>query len=57
MTVELAVRFLHDYLDGDKYFKLNYPEHNIVRTRCQIALAKDMIKKKKEMDAVIAKYV
>ena len=57
MTVELAVRFLHDYIDGDKYFKLNYPEHNLVRTRCQIALAKDMIKKKKEMQAVVAKYM
>lgn len=57
MTIELAVRFLHDYLDGDKYFKLNYPEHNLIRTRCQIALAKDMMKKKKDMDAIIAKYV
>ncbi len=57
MTIELAVRFLHDYLDGDKYFKLNYPEHNIVRARCQIALAADMMKKKKQMDDIIKKYV
>lgn len=56
MTVELAVRFLDDYIDGDKYFKLNYPEHNIVRTRCQIALAKDMIKKRGEMDKIVEKY-
>lgn len=56
MTIELAVRFLHDYIDGDKYFKLNYPEHNIVRTRCQIALAKDMIKKRGEMDRIVKKY-
>ncbi len=57
MTVELAVRFLDDYLDGDKYFKLNYPEHNLVRTRCQIALAADMIAKKDQMDEIIGKYV
>lgn len=57
MTIELAVRFLHDYLDGDKYFKLNYPEHNLVRTRCQIALAKDMLKKKPQMDEIIKKYM
>ncbi|MBO4423230.1 MAG: aminoglycoside phosphotransferase family protein [Clostridia bacterium] len=57
MTVELAVRFLDDYIDGDKYFKLNYPEHNLVRTRCQIALAKDMISKKSEMDKIIEKYI
>ena len=56
MTIELAVRFLHDYIDGDNYFKLNYPEHNIVRTRCQIALAKDMIKKRAEMDRIVKKY-
>lgn len=56
MTVELAVRFLDDYIDGDKYFKLNYPEHNIVRTRCQIALAKDMIAKRDEMDRIVEKY-
>lgn len=56
MTLELAVRFLDDYLDGDKYFKLNYPEHNLVRTRCQIALAADMISKKDQMDEIIARY-
>ncbi len=57
MTVELAVRFLDDYLDGDKYFKLNYPEHIICRTRCQIALAADMIAKKDKMDAITEKYI
>ena len=42
LTVELAVRFLDDYILGSPYFKTLYPEHNLVRTRCQIALAKDM---------------
>ena len=42
LTVELAVRFLEDYIQGSPYFKTLYPEHNLVRTRCQIALAKDM---------------
>ena len=37
--------------------KLNYPEHNLVRTRCQIALAADMIAKKDQMDEIIGKYV
>ncbi len=57
MTIELAVRFLDDYIDGDKYFKLNYPEHNLVRTRCQIALTKDMLSKMDMMNAVIEKYI
>ena len=57
MTVELALRFCTDYLMGDPYFKLNYPEHNLVRTRCQIALAKDMEKKFTQMEKIIRKYM
>ena len=53
LTAELAVRWLDDYVQGDVYFKINYPEHNLVRTRCQIALAKDMLKKMPEMDRIV----
>lgn len=53
LTTELCVRFLDDYIRGDKYFKINYPEHNLVRTRCQIALAKDMLGKMDEMNAIV----
>jgi len=49
LAVELATRFLDDYLLGSPYFKINYPEHNLVRTRCQIALAKDMLEKEGAM--------
>ena len=35
-----AVRFLTDYINGDTYYKTNYPEHNLVRTRAQLALLK-----------------
>lgn len=31
-----AVRFLTDYINGDTYYKINYPEHNLVRTRAQL---------------------
>lgn len=54
LTVELAVRFLDDYIQGSPYFKTNYPEHNLVRTRCQIALAKDMQKNLAKMEACIS---
>ena len=57
LTAELATRFLADYLDGDLYFKTNGPEHNLVRTRCQIALAKDMLKHMEEMNAIVAECV
>jgi len=53
LTAELATRFLADYLDGDLYFKTNAPDHNLVRTRCQIALAKDMLKKMDEMETIV----
>lgn len=53
ITVELATRFLADYIAGDPYFHINYPEHNLVRARNQIALAKDMLVKMDEMEHVV----
>ena len=35
---EQALRFLSDYLSGDTYYKIRYPEHNLVRARNQLAL-------------------
>ena len=57
MATELAVRFLDDYIQGSPYFKTLYPEHNLVRARCQIALAKDMQKKMPEMEACVRNCV
>ena len=55
MTLELAVRFLKDYLDGDLYFsKIEYPEHNLVRARSQMALVADMEKKWTQMNLIVA---
>lgn len=53
LTVELAVRFLDDYIQGSPYFKTNYPEHNLVRTRNQIALARDMQKNMAQMEKIV----
>lgn len=53
ITCELASRFLEDYLRGDKYFKINYPEHNFDRAKCQIALAKDIKKKEEKITEII----
>ncbi|MBQ8620938.1 MAG: aminoglycoside phosphotransferase family protein [Oscillospiraceae bacterium] len=55
MTLELATRFLKDYIDGDKYFKTAYPEHNLVRARSQMALVADMQRKWDEMNAIVAR--
>ena len=57
LTVELATRFLADYILGDPYFHTKSPDHNLIRTRCQIALAKDMQKKMAEMERIVADCV
>ncbi len=56
MTVECGMRFLTDYINGDKYFKIHYPEQNLVRARCHLVLAEDMIEKLDEMQALVEKY-
>ncbi len=55
MTLELATRFLKDYIDGDLYFKTAYPEHNLIRARAQMALAIDMQDKWKEMNQIVTR--
>lgn len=42
ITLELAIRFLNDYINGDTYFKIDYEEHNLVRARNQLELIKDI---------------
>ena len=54
MTIEVAVRFLKDYLDGDLYFKIKKPDHNLVRAQNQIALACDMERKLPDMERIVA---
>ena len=49
-----AVRFMWDYLNGDKYWKCRYPEHNLDRVRNQLALFKSAYALKDEMAAFIA---
>lgn len=56
MTAECGLRFLTDYLNGDVYFKTAYPEHNLDRARCQLALAEDMISKYDKMKSIVKKY-
>lgn len=57
ITVELASRFLLDYISGNKYFKTTYPEHNLDRTRCQIKLAQSIEAKSEELQKIIDKII
>ena len=50
-----SVRFLIDYLDGDTYYKVKHPEHNLVRTRAQLKLTKDGEDKMDKLKAIIKK--
>ncbi len=56
LTLECGMRFLTDYLNGDTYFKVNYPEHNLDRTRNQFALVKDIEDHISEMKVITKKY-
>ena len=53
MTFECGMRFLTDYLQGDTYFKIHYPEQNLDRTRTQLKLVKDMEEKWETMARIV----
>ncbi len=53
ITLELAIRFLNDYINGDTYFKIKYEKHNLDRARNQIALVKDIERHLEYMNAYI----
>ena len=54
MTLECGMRFLGDYFNGDTYFKTEYPEHNLVRSRTQFELVADIERKMPEMKKIVA---
>lgn len=53
MTLENGVRFLTDYLEGDRYYAIHRPEHNLDRCRAQFALAEDMERKWERMNEAV----
>jgi Ser/Thr protein kinase RdoA (MazF antagonist) len=42
LTYIMATRFLTDYIDGDHYYKIRYPLHNLQRAMVQLTLLRDM---------------
>ena len=57
MTLECGMRFLTDYLEGDVYFKIHRPKHNLERARDQFALVADMERKLPQMREIIESIV
>lgn len=57
LTYIMATRFLTDYIDGDNYYKIRYPKHNLQRNRVQITLLRDMEAQYKTMVQIIKNIV
>lgn len=57
ITLETGLRFLADYIDGDKYFRTHYAEQNLDRARNQFKLVADMEKKMPAMRETVKKYL
>ncbi len=53
VTLEQAIRFFIDYLNGNTYYKVTSPNQNLDRGLNQITLAKKMLLKEKEMENYI----
>lgn len=49
-----AVRFLTDYIDGDTYYKIAYPKHNLVRTKAQLKLVQELEANHKVLTDILA---
>lgn len=57
ITLEIGIRFLTDFLQGDIYFKTKRPEHNLDRCRTQFRLVECIESAEGEMQDVVEKLV
>lgn len=57
LTYMQTVRFLTDYINGDTYYKIHYPEHNLVRTRAQFKLLQSLEAHAGEMDGFMKEWL
>ena len=57
ITFEIGIRFLTDFLDGDHYFKVSRPGHNLDRCRTQFKLVQSLIEQEDEMKKIMEKFV
>jgi Ser/Thr protein kinase RdoA (MazF antagonist) len=55
MTLEVGIRFLTDHLEGDVYFKIHRPGHNLDRCRTQLQLVECIESREDEMNAFVRK--
>jgi aminoglycoside phosphotransferase (APT) family kinase protein len=55
MTLEVGMRFLTDFLEGDVYFRTLRPDHNLDRCRTQLKLVECIEAQEPEMNAFVRK--
>ncbi|MFD3000128.1 phosphotransferase enzyme family protein [Pontibacter toksunensis] len=49
----MGLRFLTDYIDGDTYYKISFPEHNIQRSRAQFRLVQKLEEQYEQLQRII----
>ena len=54
ITFEQALRFLMDYMDGDKYYRTQFTDHNLIRARAQYKLLQEMEGNYSRMKKIVA---
>lgn len=56
LTLECGIRFLTDYLQGDAYFKIKRPNHNLDRCRNQFAFVTAIERRLSEMEKIVTHH-
>ncbi|MDR1981971.1 MAG: aminoglycoside phosphotransferase family protein [Tannerellaceae bacterium] len=57
MTYMQAVRFLTDYINGDTYYKIHHPQHNLQRTKAQLQMLYSLEAHAEEMEAFMKEWL
>lgn len=57
ITYMQVIRFLADYLNGDIYYKIKYPLHNLIRTHAQFKLLLDIETRYESMKQYISEII
>lgn len=57
VTFIQGVRFLTDFIDGDKYYKIHHDMHNLQRARAQFKLVQSMEKHYEEMAGIVGEII
>ena len=57
ITFEQVLRFLMDYIDGDTYYRIKYPGHNLVRTHSQYRLLQSMEQQYARMQDIVGALI